>query len=560
MEPVNEERMSPQFPSPDLHAQSAAPDTFRVIVDQHARWLFAAAYRQLHDPHLAEEATQTVFILLYRRPHLMSSPKLSGWLFNTLQFTLHNMRRESRRRRARERRMAEHPPVTSIASPHATDLHDQLDAAVAQLSTVDRSAILLRFYQDLPFEQIAATLCISEPAARKRVTRAVHTLRKRLGVAGDSATLSSLSLAAAHGLSHAPAHLALTITTLSTTSALPAGIVATLKGASTFMALAKFQTAAILTLAALVVAVPAAFLIFKNTGAPPLPTAPSPAASETPSLASTPAPPQEVEAPYALQPGQILRRIANLPPELRDPVVHRYFGPGATDHVAFNLLWLNNKPIGTGSLPTPPYPLLYVANQIFNTQYSSVEGDLLTHEITGDFSYDFDRKIPSDRFLVPFQQILRDELHLPATVQFRDVPRKVIVLRGHWNYTPSPDFPPSRKRNLNDPKHPVVPCVSFYGDLQSDVTYGSPSVVGGGAHTFATTISYFLHQDVQIEADGIPEAMATRDPLIDNYADAAVLLPDKIKILDHLTQQTALTWSEETRTVRHLFIEATPPK
>jgi RNA polymerase sigma factor (sigma-70 family) len=60
-----------------------------------------------------------------------------------------------------------------------------LRRAVNRLGHDDRLALVLRFYVDLPYEEIAAVLGISEAAARSRTQRAVRRLRPQLGKSGE---------------------------------------------------------------------------------------------------------------------------------------------------------------------------------------------------------------------------------------------------------------------------------------------------------------------------------------------------------------------------------------
>ena len=94
------------------YARENSDDAFRAIVDRHARWIFAAAFRQLADRQLAEDATQIVFVLLAQRSRKMSAnQKLSGWLFNTLGYTVKNLRRQLLRRQFHEQRRRRTPRV-----------------------------------------------------------------------------------------------------------------------------------------------------------------------------------------------------------------------------------------------------------------------------------------------------------------------------------------------------------------------------------------------------------------------------------------------------------------
>jgi RNA polymerase sigma factor (sigma-70 family) len=52
-----------------------------------------------------------------------------------------------------------------------------LRRALRRLSHDERLIVVLRYYLDMPFEEIATTLGISTKAARNRVERAVRRLR-----------------------------------------------------------------------------------------------------------------------------------------------------------------------------------------------------------------------------------------------------------------------------------------------------------------------------------------------------------------------------------------------
>lgn len=217
-------------------------EAFRALVERHARWMYAAAFRQLRDRQLAEDAAPAVFILLFQKAHAMPpNAKISSWLFNALQFTVKNLRRGQRRRHYHELRAATQDAQPAAAPGVAgSDPADQLDGAVAALGSNDRAAILLRFYQNVPFDQIGRALGISEAAARKRTQRAVQALRRKLST---TATPDSIALAVACGLNHAPAGLVHNITAGALAAkaggAVPASILTATKGSGLFMAAAK---------------------------------------------------------------------------------------------------------------------------------------------------------------------------------------------------------------------------------------------------------------------------------------------------------------------------------
>jgi DNA-directed RNA polymerase specialized sigma24 family protein len=115
------------------YAESRSDEAFGLLVERHGPWVFAAAYRQLGDSHLAQDATQVVFILLARRAFKMKGDErqLPGWLFNTLQYTVKNMQRARQRRIRHEQAAALH--TTTIEPPR-----ERFDQDAMQL---DRAAV-----------------------------------------------------------------------------------------------------------------------------------------------------------------------------------------------------------------------------------------------------------------------------------------------------------------------------------------------------------------------------------------------------------------------------------
>src|SRR5207248_10809145 len=83
-----------------------------------------------------------------------------------------------------------------------------LDEALAHLNLKDRSAIALRYFQSKTARNVGLYLGISEPAAQKRITRALERLRGLLARRGISTPADAMELALAQSLCVAPAALA----------------------------------------------------------------------------------------------------------------------------------------------------------------------------------------------------------------------------------------------------------------------------------------------------------------------------------------------------------------
>ena len=87
------------------------------------------------------------------------------------------------RRSGRREQLTDAPEGDAVQPDHATALSDSA-AARALLSSLpgrQRAAVMLRFYDDMSFLQIAELLGCREATARSYVHRALSTLRERLG-------------------------------------------------------------------------------------------------------------------------------------------------------------------------------------------------------------------------------------------------------------------------------------------------------------------------------------------------------------------------------------------
>ncbi len=191
---------------------------FRRLLEGHIDFVYAAALRQTSDPHLADDITQAVFLLLSQKARsLKPGILLKGWLFNATRYAAANALRAQQRRKIHEQEAAAMRPSTVAGfspSPFSSDasVPDQaqshFDAALASLSESDRNALLVRFFEDQPFSCVGQRLGISEYAAQKRVSRALDRVRRyllRKDIAADSLTVPGLLILCA-GQS-APSHL-----------------------------------------------------------------------------------------------------------------------------------------------------------------------------------------------------------------------------------------------------------------------------------------------------------------------------------------------------------------
>ncbi|HEY8995253.1 MAG TPA: sigma-70 family RNA polymerase sigma factor [Lacunisphaera sp.] len=199
-----------------LYATTHSEQTFSCLVQRYLPLVFSAALRQTGNPHVAEEVAQSVFLILARKAgDLSDHPALGGWLYTTTGYTAAKARRAEQRRRRREQEA--HTMQNQVETPLVpTDwakVRPVLDETMLLLKDDDRTAVLLRFFENRAYGEIGARLGLSENAARMRVERALEALRTGLARRGILSTATALgAVLSAEAVSTPPAGLAAAIT------------------------------------------------------------------------------------------------------------------------------------------------------------------------------------------------------------------------------------------------------------------------------------------------------------------------------------------------------------
>jgi RNA polymerase sigma-70 factor (ECF subfamily) len=174
----------------------------RALLEEQSPWVHAFARRIVRDPHGANDIAQEALLaaLLAPPPRRDSARELRAWLGSvTVNLARRTVQRGSRRA-ARERRAArdEALPSTLDAMGRAA-VHDVVVQAVAKLDEPYRTAIRLRYFENVPIAEIARRTGTGETRVRKWLWRGRALLRAQLersrrdrGPRGGSLWLSSL--------------------------------------------------------------------------------------------------------------------------------------------------------------------------------------------------------------------------------------------------------------------------------------------------------------------------------------------------------------------------------
>lgn len=213
------------------YARNGSEEAFRELVKRYLALVYSTAVRLVGgDTHLAEDVAQTVFADLARKARtLPGDVMLGGWLHRDTCFVAAKTMRSERRRQARERHSVEMNSFQDRSEPALMQIAPILDEAINQLGTEDRTAILLRYFEQCDLRSVGKALGSNEDAARMRVNRALeklHSLLKHRGVTLSVAALGTVLTAEA--ITAAPAGLALSVSSVALAGAAATGTTLTL--------------------------------------------------------------------------------------------------------------------------------------------------------------------------------------------------------------------------------------------------------------------------------------------------------------------------------------------
>ncbi len=160
-------------------------EAYAVLVDAYRTQIFNLAYRMTGNYEDASDLAQETFIRAYRNLRQFDPGKrFFTWLYTIGLNLIRNHLKKRGREISREN-------ATQISSEAGTDQGTQaeqdliqaqeihhLEICLQKLPTDLREAIVLRFYQDLSFEEIAVISDASLSAVKMRVYRGLEQLKR----------------------------------------------------------------------------------------------------------------------------------------------------------------------------------------------------------------------------------------------------------------------------------------------------------------------------------------------------------------------------------------------
>jgi RNA polymerase sigma-70 factor (ECF subfamily) len=162
------------------------PQAFQTVYATHARRVYANAYRILRDASKAEDTVQDVFLRLWTHPDRFDERRgeLGSYLaLMARSRALDLARSDSAAARAGERLTAAveaDPPQAERPDERveARERSTRLRTAVGRLPKLQREAVALAFWGDLPAREIASRTGVPLGTARSRLRLGIEKLER----------------------------------------------------------------------------------------------------------------------------------------------------------------------------------------------------------------------------------------------------------------------------------------------------------------------------------------------------------------------------------------------
>ena len=166
-----------------LRAQSGDREAFEELLKSMQAALFRYIFRLVGEDGLAEDVTQEVFLIIYRKLRWLENPQLfRAWAYRIAS-------REAFRRLKKERRWIEQirdeevlEKISARETPeiYEPELIEKLPTLISNVSPASRAVLILHYLDEMPLSEVAEVLDISLGTVKSRLAYGLASLRGKI--------------------------------------------------------------------------------------------------------------------------------------------------------------------------------------------------------------------------------------------------------------------------------------------------------------------------------------------------------------------------------------------
>jgi RNA polymerase sigma factor (sigma-70 family) len=164
---------------------SKRAEIFRQVKADYIDFLSSVLWRLTGDRELFTEAMQYALLGMWQHVEKLNGKKAGSYIY---RIALTANSRAWRSRVGRNGQISEsHLGVAESPDEKVSDseLAARVRLAVAQLPAKQAKAIVMRYFQQQDYKEVAEKLCCTQAGARSHVSRAIATLRNKLATLRD---------------------------------------------------------------------------------------------------------------------------------------------------------------------------------------------------------------------------------------------------------------------------------------------------------------------------------------------------------------------------------------
>ena len=164
-------------------------DAFSSLVDASVDRLYGVATLILRDPDRAQDAVQEALVSAWKDVRALRDPDAwDAWLHRITVWACYRVAKKERRRKEVELTVVPDPGrIVDSDSAAALVTRDLIEQQLNDLPIDHRSVVVLRFYLDLPLDEVADILDIAVGTVKSRLHRALASLRQSMAVEAPAA-------------------------------------------------------------------------------------------------------------------------------------------------------------------------------------------------------------------------------------------------------------------------------------------------------------------------------------------------------------------------------------
>jgi RNA polymerase sigma factor (sigma-70 family) len=143
--------------------------TYQQLISQYSDRIYTYLAKNMKDKSMAEDLTQDCFLKLWNNRLFLNEPVAKTWLFKTAYNSMLNYLRKNKRLSFDTDSLDRD---NQISNPYFPDTQDLLNHIFEQLTTEEKTIILLRDQEGYTYEEIAKIMDISDSGVKTKLFRA----------------------------------------------------------------------------------------------------------------------------------------------------------------------------------------------------------------------------------------------------------------------------------------------------------------------------------------------------------------------------------------------------